>query len=393
MNMKEMIENQYPDFIAIRRRLHQHPELGTNEIETGNIICEYLDNWGISYQYPVAGTGILAIIYGNGEGNTVGLRADIDALPITESNDREYASLNPGVMHACGHDVHTTVALCTARILHETRSQWSGCIKVFFQPAEETIGGADRMIRAGCMEQPHVDYVTGLHVMPYYDAGHIEVKYGKLNASSDEVHITVKGSGCHGAYPENGVDAIVMAASLITSLQTLVSRNASPLDNTVLTLGKIEGGTAGNIIAEKVTMTGTLRTTDPQSRKEAIEIIKRQTKYICQAFGGTGEAVISPGYRALINTKEITDLLVETAVPILGTEQIHWKEFPSLGVEDFSFFLEKAPGVFYHLGCGNKEKGITAPIHNSAFDIDEECLKTGIRLQTELALKLLQYNR
>lgn len=393
MNTEELIERWYPDFVSIRRNLHQHPELGTNEIETGNIICGYLDSFGISYQYPVAGTGIVAVISGSGEGNTVALRADIDALPLTENSGAPYASLNPGVMHACGHDAHTTIALCTARILQETRAQWGGCIKVFFQPAEETVGGADRMVKAGCMEHPHVDYVTGLHVMPYYDAGHIEVKYGKLNASSDEVHITVNGRGCHGAYPEAGTDAVVIAASLITSLQTLVSRNISPLDNAVLTLGKIEGGTAGNIVAEKVTMTGTLRTTDPETRKEAIETIKRQTKCICEAFQGSGEAVIIPGYRALINTREITDLLIETATPLLGADHIHWKEFPSLGVEDFSFFLEKAPGVFYHLGCGNKEKGITAPIHNSAFDIDEECLKTGVRLQTALALKLLQYKR
>lgn len=424
MNLTEQIDAYYPELVAIRRRLHEHPELGTHEIETGKIIREYLDSWGIAYEYPVADTGIAAILYGEADsrgekpdaadrgnqdsggsedspsvdapscgrqkGNTVGLRADMDALPLTEQPDRTYCSQYPGVMHACGHDVHMTVALGTAKILSEIKTQWSGCVKFFFQPAEETVGGAQRMIEAGCMENPHVDYVAGLHVMPYYEAGHIEVKYDKLNASSDEVDIHIKGKSCHGAYPDNGVDAIVIAGSLITSLQTLVSRTISPLENAVLTLGKIAGGTAGNIMADEVTMTGTLRTTSPKIRQLAIDTITRQTEYICQAYGGQGTTVIKPGYNALINDNKILDLLLHTAEPILGKEHIHWKEFPSLGVEDFSFFLDHAPGVFYHLGCGNEEKGITAPIHNNQFDVDENCLKTGVRLQTELTLNLLK---
>ena len=395
MTTESSIDLLYPEIISFRRQLHRYPELSTLEHQTGQLICDQLDQWGIAFRYPVADTGIVAIIHGghSGNGNTVALRADMDALPITEDSGREYGSLNPGVMHACGHDVHTTVALFTGKILHDIRDQWSGCVKLFFQPAEETVGGAQRMIEAGCMEDPRVDYVTGLHVVPYYDAGHIEVRHGKLNAASDEVRITITGKGCHGAYPDKGVDAIVTAAALITSLQSLVSRNVSPLNHAVLSLGMIQGGTAGNIVADHVSLIGTLRTTDPETRKYAIEIIKKQTWHICQAFGATGETVITPGYEALINSDEVTDLLVETATSLIGSGHIHRKEFPSLGVEDFSSFLNQAPGVFYHLGCKNEEKGITAPIHTSGFDVDETCMKTGILLQAELALKLLKYRR
>lgn len=392
MNIKQRIEELYPELVQIRRDFHRHPEPGFEEHWTSARICQILDQWGISYESSVAGTGIVAMIRGQkpGHGNTVALRADMDALPLTEDPSRPYCSLTPGRMHACGHDAHVTIALGTARLLNEYRNGWSGCVKFLFQPAEETTGGALPMVKAGCMENPHVDYVAGLHVMPTHETGEIEIKYGDLNASSDEIHIKVRGRSCHGAYPDTGVDAIVMAASVINTLQTLVSRCISPLDNAVLTLGTIHGGTAGNIVAGEVEMTGTLRTTDPAVRKAAIDTISRQVSLTCQALGGSGEVTVIPGYSALINTDEIVDVLVETASEVIGKAHIHPRKFPSLGVEDFSFFLEKAPGVFYHLGCANREKGITAPLHSQNFDIDESCLKLGVELQTGLALRLLE---
>ena len=392
MNIKQRTEELYPQLVQIRRDLHRHPEPGFKEHWTSAHIRGLLDEWGIYYQFPVAGTGIVAMIQGGkpGSGNTVALRADMDALPLTEDSSRPCCSLNPGHMHACGHDAHVAIALGTARILMEARSEWSGCVKFFFQPAEETTGGALPMVEAGCMEHPHVDYVTGLHVMPTHETGEIEIRYGDLNASSDEIHIKVHGKSCHGAYPDTGVDAIVMAAAVINSLQTLVSRCISPLDNAVLTLGTIHGGTAGNIVAGEAEMTGTLRTTDPDVRRKIIDAMTRQVSCTCQAMGGSGEVVIVPGYAALINSDEIVDVLVEAATEVLGSEHIHPKKFPSLGVEDFSFFLEKAKGVFYHLGCANKEKGITSPLHSQDFDIDEACLKLGVELQAELALRLLK---
>lgn len=392
MTIQDRIENYYPQLVKMRRQFHQHPELGTCELNTARQIMEYLDSWSVSYQYPVADTGIVAIIHGKkeGTGNTVGLRADMDALPITEDPNRSYCSQNQGVMHACGHDAHMTIALGVAWLLKVMEQEWSGCVKIFFQPAEENVGGAQRMVFEGCMENPHVDYVAGLHMTPAKEAGHIEVKYGKLNASSDDVILRIYGKGCHGAYPENGVDAIMMASSIISTLQTVVSRSISPLEQAVLTFGSIQGGTAANIIADMVEIKGTLRTTEPYIREQAIETIKRQVSHICEGYHGRGETIIEPGYDALINTDEIVDLLIHTSEAVIGSDHIHLKPYPSMGVEDFSFFLKEAPGVYYHLGCANQENGITAPLHNNRFDIDENCLKLGVRLQWELLMELLK---
>ena len=314
----------------------------------------------------------------------------MDALPLTENPACPYGSMNPGFMHACGHDAHVSIALGAARILRECKAEWSGCVKFFFQPAEETTGGALPMVKAGCMEEPHVDYVIGLHVMPTHESGEIEIRYGDLNASSDHIHIKLRGKSCHGAYPDTGVDAIVMAAAVINSLQVLVSRCISPLDNGVLTIGTICGGTAGNIVAGEVEMTGTLRTTDRMVRQNIIDTMTRMVKCTCQAMGGNGEVTVTPGYAALINTDQVVDVLVETASDIIGEEHIHWKKCPSMGVEDFSFFLDKAKGVFYHLGCASRRKKITAPLHSQDFDMDETCLKLGVEMQTRLALRLLE---
>lgn len=386
------LEEFTPALIQIRRSLHQIPELGTKERQTGARLLKYLSEWGIPCQYPVTDTGLVAVIQGKkeGKGNVVGLRADMDALPLSEDPNHPCCSLNPGVMHACGHDAHMAIALGTACYFKRIEQDFSGCVKIFFQPAEETEGGAERMVLEGCMEHPHVDYVTGLHMAPGYEVGEIEVKYGKLNAATNDIHIILHGESCHGAYPDTGVDAIVMAGAVITSLQSLVSRNISPLNQAVLTFGTIHGGTAHNIITDQVELTGTLRTTDQKTREYAQEIIRRQVEHIAAAYGGRGEVVMKPGYSALINSDEIVDVLVETAAQIIGKEHIHWKPSPSMGAEDFSFFLEKAPGVFYHLGCANKEAGITAPLHSRHFDLDENCLPLGVRLQIALTTALLE---
>lgn len=394
INDKEL-EIFTPALTEIRRQFHRHPELGTREQITGKKIMEYLDSWEIPYQYPVADTGIVALIAGKGEGrgNTVAMRADIDALPLTEDPSRCYCSQTPGVMHACGHDAHITIALGAAYFLKKHENDWAGTVKLLFQPAEETIGGAKRMVEAGCMENPHVDYVTGLHMMPTYEVGEIEIRHGKLNAATNDVKIIIHGASCHGAYPELGTDAVVIAGAVISSLQSLVSRNISPLNQAVLTLGSVHGGTAGNVIADHVEINGTLRTTDPDTRTFAIDTIRRQVECICKAYGGTGETIITMGYDALINTGEIVDLLEEVAAPIIGKEHIHEKPSPSMGAEDFSFFLNEAPGTFYHLGCACREAGITAPLHSSQFDIDERCLPLGVRLQLALTEALLKKER
>lgn len=376
-----------PEFIQIRRQLHRLAELSTLEHATGDYLKSLLTLWNIPFEAPIADTGLTATIQGKkpGPGKVVALRADMDALPIFESERCPWHSKTPGVMHACGHDAHMTIALGAARYFKEQEDSFSGCLRIFFQPAEETTGGAQRMVEEGCMEHPPVDYVTGLHVAPYLPTGDIEVKYGKLYAASDEVTIVLNGKNSHGAYPESGVDAILLASFVITSLQSLVSRRVSPLNQCVLTLGTLHGGTAHNILAERVDITGALRTTDPATRAMAKEYITAQVTKLSEAYGGSGVVTFTPGYDALINTDWLVDILRESAIPLLGREHVHWKASPGMGVEDFSAFLDKAPGVFYHLGCGNEKKGLTAPLHSREFAVDEDCLALGIHLQITLA--------
>lgn len=373
----------------IRRELHMYPELGTMEHRTAERIEGYLKEVGIESQ-RIADTGVVGIIRGSKEGRVVAIRGDIDALPIGETPGREYGSKNPGVMHACGHDAHAAILLGTARVLNDIREEFSGSVRLLFQPAEETIGGAERMVKEGCMDG--VDSVIGLHVMSYMDTGKVELKYGKLNASSDTIKISIEGKSSHGAYPHMGTDAIVMAGQVISALQSIVSRNVSPHENVVLSFGRIKGGSQGNIIADKVELVGTLRTTNEEVRVMAKERIVSVVEGIAASLGGRGIVQIEPGYMSLTNTDSVVDVIKECALKIVGEENIYYKELPSLGVEDFSFFIDAARegGAYYHLGCGNKVKGIEAPAHNSLFDIDEDCLEIGIRMQVAATLKLLK---
>lgn len=391
MELQENIQAITQEMIDIRRTLHRCPELGTQEHETHKMICSLLDQWGIPHQ-DIADTGILGIIQGGKPGNVVGIRADIDALPLQEDRDRPYCSRNDGVMHACGHDVHTTILLGVAKLCKELGNDLPGTVKLFFQPAEETIGGGERMVQQGCCKNPDVDYTIGLHVQPYMDVGTVEMRYGQLNASCDTVHITVQGKAGHGAYPERGVDAIVAAAGVISGLQTFVSRNISPLNNAVLTIGTIQGGAKSNIVADEVKMTGTLRTLDPETRLFAKDRITAIAQGIAAGYGCTAQVEVEWGYAALINTDAVVDVMKAKAEELLGREHVLMKQFPSLGGEDFSYFIDgsKKGGAFYHLGCGNSAKGVTAALHNQQFDVDEACIPLGIRLQMEFLLELLE---
>lgn len=390
MEIKQKVSAIADEMIAIRREIHQHPELGTFEHETHSRICALLDAWGIEHQ-DCADTGVLGIIRGGKPGNVVGIRADIDALPLQEDRSRVYASQNDGVMHACGHDVHTTILLGVAKLCSEMQADLPGVVKLFFQPAEETVGGGERMVQQGCCENPKVDYTIGLHVQPYMDVGTVEMRYGQLNASCDTVTITVHGKAGHGAYPERGVDAIVAAAGIISGLQTFVSRNISPLNNAVLTIGTIQGGSKSNIVADEVRMTGTLRTLDPETRLFARERITALAQNIAAGYGCTAEVEVEWGYACLINTDEVVDVMKARAEQLLGKGHVLMKQFPSLGGEDFSYFIDASAkgGAFYHLGCGNSAKGITAALHNQQFDVDEACIPLGIELQMQFLLDLL----
>ncbi|MGD9568827.1 MAG: M20 family metallopeptidase [Sedimentibacter sp.] len=392
MDIQKRVNEIYQELVHIRRDFHKNPELSQNEFRTQKKIQNYLNEWNIE-NYMCAETGIVGIIRGKKPGKTIGLRGDIDALPIDEKNNVSYCSINPGVMHACGHDAHTTILLGVGKIIKElsdSENSIEGNVKLFFQPAEETIGGGKRMVQEGCMENPKVDYVLGLHVMPYIDAGKVELKYGKLNASTDSIKITLKGKQAHGAYPDKGIDSIAMAGNVITTLQTIVSRNISPLNSVVISLGKISGGIKDNVIADEVKISGTLRALDDDTRSYAKKRITDIVENTAIAFGGEGTAHFHDGYEALINNDEVVDVIRDNAEKLLGKENIVFKEFPSLGAEDFSYFSDVAKGGFFHLGCGNSSKGMTSPIHTECFDIDEECLKVGVVLQVNNVLSLLK---
>lgn len=391
MDIKSIVDKMFDQLVEIRRDFHKHPELSGKEIRTGNKICEYLDSWNIEYERGYADTGIVGIIRGRkGPGKTIGVRADMDALPITEVADYDYCSINDGVMHACGHDVHTTVLLGMGKILKDMEEDIQGNIKLFFQPAEEAIGGAKRMIDEGCLENPKVDHAIGLHVMPNVPVGMVELKFGQMNANSGSVNIKINGKSGHAAYPDKSIDAIVIAGQVITSLQTLVSRNVSPLTSVVLTFGKISGGTKANIITDQVTLNGTLRALSTPLRTEAKERIKAIAEGVATGMGGSADVVFKDGYIALINDDDVLKKIDETAKRLLGEDKIMYKEFPSMGGEDFSYFTDTIPSAFYHLGGGNVEKGMVEPLHNKDFRVDEECLRIGVLMQVESVLELLR---
>jgi len=366
--------------IDVRRDLHKTPELGMEEFITKHKIKKYLDEIGIDYTESKNHTGIVGNILNPTAKKTIALRADIDALPIEEKNESTYKSIHNGKMHACGHDAHTAILLGVAKVLSSIKDQLNVNVKLFFQPAEETVGGAQFMIEDGCLDNPKVDYVLGLHVMPSVDTGYIEVKYNTLNASTDTIKITVNGKQAHGAYPENGVDAIVIGAHIITALQTIVSRNIAPTNSAVLSLGIIKGGIKENIVCDKVEISGTLRTLNPETRSFAKERIHQIVKDVSSSFGGIGTVEIEQGYAPLVNDNFVVDVIKEQGKSLLGEDKVLIKEHPSLGAEDFSFFLENTKGAFFHLGCKNVEKGITSPLHTADFNIDEDCLPIGVAI-------------
>ncbi len=377
-----------PWLIEIRREFHRHPELGMEEFWTSQRISQLLAGMEIPH-HQVASTGIVGLIRGANPGKTVALRADMDALPIEEDTGLSYSSLNHGKMHACGHDAHLAILLGAVKILSAMKEQLAGNIKLFFQPAEETDGGAQLMIAEGCMKDPQVDYVLGLHVSPYAETGQIMIRYGTVSAASDAVKIMIRGKSAHAAYPEEGNDAIVMAAQVIIGIQTIISRNVSPLDAGVITLGKINGGIKENIIADKVVLSGTMRTLNPQTRNYMKTRIQEVATGICQGMGGDCTVEFQEGYPPVINHDQVLKIIETNALKLLGKTNLLYKEQPSMGVEDFSFFSHHAPSGFYYLGCGNKAQDIAAPGHSPKFQIDERCLKTGVLLQVVNTLALL----
>jgi len=373
-----MIDTEY--IRGIRQHLHRHPELSQQEYKTQQYISDTLTGLGVTHR-RVADTGIIASIEGAQPGRHLAFRADIDALPIEEESALPYRSVNSGVSHACGHDAHTAMLLGAIKHVKE-HGLARGKVSFLFQPDEEKDGGALRMIADGCLDG--VDAIYGLHVMPYLEPGDVEIRYQALNASSDTLTIEVEGSSSHAAYPHEGKDAIVIMAGLIMEMQTIVSRSISPLENAVLSFGMINGGTVHNALAKTVTIRGTLRTFNKAVRDTVLSMLAGICTSKETAYGVKVTLGHTPGYPMLINDDALMTEFHDILTTGLPKERIHLKALPSLGVEDFSYYLEKVPGVFFHLGCGNRGLGITHPLHSSTFTIDEDCLPWGSHLFTTI---------
>ena len=382
--LRALVEAQRDWIVGMRRRLHRIPERGFQEFKTQQAVTDALREIGVPY--TTERTWVIGIIEGALPGEVVALRADMDALPIEEPEGCPFRSEHPGMMHACGHDAHTAMLLGAAKVLYGLRDRLHGTVKLLFQPAEETDGGAEPMVAAGAMEHPHVDRVYGLHVMPRLPVGTVETRAGTLNASTDSVCITVHGRAGHGAYPESSVDAIVCAAQVITALQTLVSRNLSPLQSAVLTLGVIEGGTAGNIICDRVTLRGTLRTANAGIRAMMEHRMTEVCQGVAAAMGCTVEVHVDAGYAALVNDPAEAARVSRVGARLFGSANMLEKQEPSMGGEDFSFFSDCAPGAFFHIGCSPVDKENPAPLHSRDFALDEDCLTIGTLMHVALVL-------
>ncbi len=373
-----LCEENYDEIVAIRRELHQHPEIGRQEFKTTEIIIGYLEKWGISYERLVD-TGVVATVKGEKEGITTALRADIDALRIEEKTDVPFKSCNNGFMHACGHDIHTASLLGAAKIINENKDKLEGTVKFFFQSDEEGDGGAQRLIEKGAMQG--VDRVFGLHVRPEMKSGTLAVKYGKFYAASDIFEINVIGKGGHCAEPHKNVDAIVIGAQIITALQTLVSRNVSPLDSTVLTIGTANGGTFRNTIAGEFSITGVTRSLGHEMRMYLRQRIKDTAEGIAKAMGGEAVVRIIESYPGIINDDKAADYIEKTAKEYLGAENVSILTEAFMTTEDFGYYLYEAPGCFYHIGCESEY-----PLHSDKFCPDEKAILTAMIMHTASVL-------
>ncbi|MGC4057463.1 MAG: M20 family metallopeptidase [Chitinophagaceae bacterium] len=376
---------------SIRQHIHQHPELSFEEFETAKYVAAKLDALGINYQSGVAGTGIVAIIQGRRpESRCLAIRAELDALPIKELNEVSYTSVNDGIMHACGHDVHTACLLGVAQVMHELRDQFSGTLKLIFQPGEEMHpGGGSLMIEAGVLENPKIDAILALHVYPHLPAGVVGFRSGQYMASTDEIHIKITGKGGHAALPHQTIDPIAIAAETIVALQQVVSRRSNPVSPSVLSFGKIAGGTVNNVIPDEVELAGTLRTMDEQWRAEAHKLIRNVTHNISEAFGAQAHIDIPKGYPSLYNDPVLTAQIGGFAEAFLGKDQVRELSL-RMTADDFAFYSQSVPGCYFRLGTNTNNAAHTVSVHNARFDIDESALETGVGVMSFAAFSYLQ---
>ena len=387
--IQALAQDIHGDVVKHRRHLHANPELSFQEFQTSAYVKSALDELGIEWQ-PMANTGVVGIIKGAiPSDSVVALRADMDALPIKEANEVPYKSQNEGVMHACGHDVHTSSLLGTAKILSELRGDFAGTIKLIFQPAEEKLpGGASLMIQEGVLENPKPQAVLGQHVMPLIDAGKIGIRSGKYMASTDELYVTVTGKGGHGAQPQQNIDPVVITAHIIIALQQIVSRFADPKLPTVLSFGKVVANGATNVIPNEVYLEGTFRTLNEEWRAEAHQRMKKMAEGIAESMGASCEFKIVNGYPFLVNEEALTAQVRGFAENYLGKENVEDLDI-WMAAEDFAYYSQAADACFYRLGIRNEERGITSSVHTPTFDIDEKALEVSTGLMAYIALKRL----
>lgn len=386
--IKQLAETLAPRLLEIHRHLHSHPELSGQEHQTSAYVAGVLSSAGLHIQETVGKTGVMAEIETQGtDPRLLAIRTDMDALPIQEATGLDYASRHLGVMHACGHDVHTTVGLGSAMILSQLREGLAGNVRFLFQPAEETSQGAKWMIQDGAMEQ--VSAILSLHVFPSVPAGSIAVRYGALTAAADNLEITIVGESGHGARPHEAIDAIWIAAQVITSLQQAISRTQNPLRPVVLTIGQIEGGRAPNIIADQVRLRGTVRSLHPETTAHLPEWIEKIVDSVCRPYGGRYEVNYQRGVPTVQNAPQLTQLIELSAQEAWGFERVQVLPEPSLGAEDFALYLNHAPGAMFRLGVGHKDKP-NYPLHHPKFEIDESAIVTGVVTMAYAAYKYWQ---
>ena len=388
--IKQLSSEYFDEVVAIRRHIHANPELSFQEYETSAFVRKTLENFGYENITSIAGTGLTVTVAGkNPEKKVIALRADMDALPIIEANEVPYKSKNKGVMHACGHDVHTASMLGAAKILQTIKDDFEGTVKFIFQPGEEKLpGGASVMIKEGILENPSPSVILGQHVMPSLSAGKVGFRPGMYMASADEIYVTVTGKGGHGAMPELCVDPVLISSHIIVALQQVISRMSSPKIPSVLTFGKVIADGATNVIPDEVKIEGTFRTFNEEWRADAHQKMKRMAEGIAESMGGSCDFDIHVGYPYLENHPELTASSKQAAIEYMGAENVVDLDL-RLTAEDFAYFTQERDACFYRLGTRNEAKGIVSSVHTPTFDIDEETLKTGMGLMAWLAVNNL----
>ena len=380
--LKEKIQalaGQYAaEFIQIRHHIHANPELSFKEFNTSKLVQQKLTEWGIPFEV-IATTGVVGLIKGkNPDKKVIALRADMDALPILEENDVPYKSVNDGVMHACGHDVHTTCLLGAAKILQELKGEWEGTVKLIFQPGEEkNPGGASLMIKEGVLENPRPSGIFALHVHPGVEVGRLSFRGGMIMASADEIYITIKAKGGHAAAPQYTADTILIASQLVVSLQQIVSRNNSPFNPSVLSITSFQGGNTTNVIPSEVKLMGTFRAMNEEWRFRAHDLIKKQTVELVHAMGATADILVDVGYPFVLNDEALNEVARKKGEEYIGAEHVETTEL-RMGAEDFAFYSHVIPGCFFRIGAGNMAKGITSGVHTPTFNIDENAIEMGM---------------